>query len=87
MCRPTMNVKINPLPKKAISHSFSLAILAAILVTIYSNSLHVQWQFDDEPNILRNQALHLDSLSVETMYHSLLPIREEGTNCSAPCPT
>ena len=39
-----------------------LVILSCFVVPIYSNTLHVPWQYDDQPNILLNRQLHLTQL-------------------------
>ncbi|MFC1876042.1 hypothetical protein ACFL2E_02025 [Thermodesulfobacteriota bacterium] len=38
-------------------------LLVLLILVIYSNTFHASWQFDDKPNILDNQRLHLTELS------------------------
>ncbi len=43
---------------------FLLFVLA--IVPIYSNTLNASWQFDDRPNIVNNQVLHIKALNAES---------------------
>jgi len=42
---------------------FAFIVLFIIILTIYSNTFHASWHFDDESNILKNKPLHLSELS------------------------
>ncbi len=46
-------------------------LLAGLIVPIYFNSLNADWHLDDEPNILLNPGLHLQTLSVESIGKAL----------------
>ena len=42
---------------------FAFITLAIIILSIYSNTFHASWQFDDTHNILNRQEIHLNELS------------------------
>ncbi|MFZ5573392.1 MAG: tetratricopeptide repeat protein [Thermodesulfobacteriota bacterium] len=42
-------------------------LLAGLIVPIYYNSLKAEWHLDDEPNILLNQRLHIETLSLDSI--------------------
>lgn len=44
-------------------YAFTFITLFVALITIYGNSFHCQWQFDDYPNILDNKNVHLELFS------------------------
>jgi len=52
---------------------YALAYISifVLLLVIYANSFHGQWIFDDNPNILDNQNVHLDSLDFNSLKQSL----------------
>lgn len=41
---------------------FAIVSLLIIILTIYSDTFHASWHFDDVPNILKNEPLHLEEL-------------------------
>ncbi|RLB28016.1 MAG: hypothetical protein DRG87_10250 [Deltaproteobacteria bacterium] len=42
---------------------FAIITIFIVILTIYSNTFHASWHFDDEPNIRYNPPLHLTELS------------------------
>ncbi len=42
---------------------FSIAVIFIIILAIYSNTFHSSWHFDDIPNIIENEALHLNKIN------------------------
>ncbi|MBW1781116.1 MAG: tetratricopeptide repeat protein [Deltaproteobacteria bacterium] len=46
---------------------FAIVIIFVVLLSIYSNTFHAAWHFDDGPNILDNRALHLTHLNWENI--------------------
>lgn len=42
---------------------FAIVTIFIIILAIYSNTFHASWHFDDEPNILDNEPLHLNKLN------------------------
>ena len=42
-----------------------------LIILIYSNTLLSDWQFDDYPNIIDNQSIHIDNLHPKTLWDSL----------------
>lgn len=45
--------------------------LGALISIIYGNTLNASWQFDDLPNITRNEKLHISDLRPLTLYQTL----------------
>lgn len=43
-------------------------MLALLIVSAYSNTFKASWQFDDKPNILNNERLHIEDLSPDTLW-------------------
>ena len=42
---------------------FAFTVLALLLLSVYSNSFHNSWHFDDAANITNNAAVHLNNLT------------------------
>jgi tetratricopeptide (TPR) repeat protein len=40
------------------------------ILSVYSNTFHASWHFDDQPNILKSERLHLEKLSWEKIKHT-----------------
>lgn len=45
-------------------------LLGALIGLIFANSLNAAWQFDDLPNITRNEKLHISDLSPASLYQT-----------------
>ncbi|MEW6079346.1 MAG: hypothetical protein AB1724_16185 [Thermodesulfobacteriota bacterium] len=45
----------------------ALAVLVCLILPIYSNTFDVPWHYDDQPNILANERLHLTSLDTSSI--------------------
>ena len=58
-----MNLKVNPYRQ----HLIVFATLAIVLLTIYSNSFHGVWHFDDFDNVGNNPGVHVKSLNWEEL--------------------
>jgi hypothetical protein len=58
--------------KNSFSIYASLGIIASIVFLVYFPGLNGQFQFDDYPNIVNNQRLHLKSLSLEDISKATL---------------
>jgi Tfp pilus assembly protein PilF len=50
---------------------FPALALSILICSVYSNALVAGWQFDDIANIVNNEALHLEALSLEGMEKAL----------------
>jgi len=60
-----LNLKLH-FPEARI-YAFTFIILFVALTVIYGNSLHNKWQFDDFPNIVKNETVHIKTLSWENI--------------------
>ncbi|MGZ6207437.1 MAG: tetratricopeptide repeat protein, partial [Syntrophales bacterium] len=49
-------------------HAFFFISLLIFLLTVYGNSFHGEWHFDDIPNIIENHNVHLKNLSLSGIY-------------------
>jgi tetratricopeptide (TPR) repeat protein len=52
-------------------YAFAFIALFAFLIVIYANSFHGQWIFDDDPNILVNENVHLKNLDINSLKQGL----------------
>jgi len=52
-------------------YAFAIIALFALLIVIYANSFQGQWIFDDGPNILENENVHLYNLSFHSLQHAI----------------
>ncbi len=54
-------------------------LLVLLILPIYSNTFHAEWQFDDKPNIVNNTRLHIGDLSPGTLRQTFfaMPGREK----------
>lgn len=43
-------------------------LLAFLILLVYSNTFQAAWQFDDKPNIIENQRLHIKDLSPSSLW-------------------
>lgn len=66
-------VHLTPCRKKL----FAIITLFIIVLSIYSNTFHASWHFDDEPNILKEKSLQLNELSWEKV-KKILPFTSDG---------
>lgn len=57
------------------AHLFPLILLFVLLTVIYFNSFQGTWVFDDEPNIVQNQRVHLERLDRESIINSFYGIQ------------
>jgi tetratricopeptide (TPR) repeat protein len=51
-------------------NAFALATLFITILLIYSNTFNASWHFDDTPNILKSERLHLEELTWEKIKHT-----------------
>jgi len=62
------------LKKNGSSEEIKIGIVVVVLIllilTIYSNTFHAAWQFDDKPNIVENTRLHLTDLSPASLWNT-----------------
>jgi hypothetical protein len=49
---------------------FAIVAIFIIILSVYSNTFHASWHFDDQPNILKSERLHLEKLSWEKIKHT-----------------
>lgn len=49
------------------AHFFAFVFLSITILVLYSNTLKSSWHLDDQPNIINNYYLHLDSLHLEKL--------------------
>lgn len=69
--------------RQALISSIFLAILIAL---VYSNTFRNLWFLDDIPNILHNDAIQLDTLSLESIKNTLFAAPGNGDNLYRPVP-
>lgn len=48
----------------------AIALLFLLILAIYSNTFYATWQFDDKPNIIDNQLLHIKVLKSDTLFQT-----------------
>jgi len=65
------NLNINWHFPESRKYAFAFITLFVLLIIIYGNSLHNQWQFDDFPNIVRNENVRLKTISWENIKNTL----------------
>ena len=58
--------------KSILTNSLVALLVGGLVVGIYAPGLHGNFFFDDIPNILTVEAIHLDSLSFESLHTALL---------------
>ena len=56
---------------------FAFVTLFIIIFTIYSNTFHASWHFDDEPNIKDNTKIHLKEISWQNIKKSFFSLQLE----------
>ncbi|MBT8366563.1 MAG: hypothetical protein KJP23_17875, partial [Deltaproteobacteria bacterium] len=61
--------------------SAAITFLLFLIIVIYSNTFNAAWQFDDKPNIINNDYLHLKDLKPESLIQTLYT---NPTNPSVP---
>jgi len=54
---------------------FSVIALTIMIVSVYSNSFHCSWHFDDMPNIVENPRLHMENIDWESFKKALFSDR------------
>ncbi|MCI5196569.1 MAG: hypothetical protein D3919_10135 [Candidatus Electrothrix sp. AW5] len=52
-------------------HVHALLLITALILLVYSNTFQSSWQFDDEPNILLNNKLHISKLTFEQINRAM----------------
>ena len=57
---------------------FAVFILFIIVFSVYSNTFNASWHFDDGPNILQNDALHLTNLNWQDVKKSFFASWDGG---------
>ena len=57
-------------------NAFALATLFITILLIYANTFNASWHFDDTPNILKSERLHLEELSWEKIKHTLFLVSD-----------
>ncbi len=63
---------------------FAIITLFIIILFIYANTFHASWHFDDEPNILKEESLHLNELSWEKTKKILITTSGERKKINRP---
>ncbi len=63
--QPSDDIRKNPSP------IIVFILLACVIVLVYSNTFNASWHLDDQPNILNNDYLHLNSLSFADLINTL----------------
>ncbi len=48
----------------------AFVLLVLLILPIYSNTFHAAWQFDDKPNIVENTRLHINDLSLTSLWNT-----------------
>lgn len=56
--------------KSVHGRKFSIVVLAAVTILIYSNTFNSDWHMDDQPNIVNNKSLHIENLMPETIWQT-----------------
>ncbi len=49
---------------------YAFSFLAILIFLVYSNTFKAEWQFDDEQNILENEAVHLENITFQNIKKS-----------------
>ncbi len=49
-------------------HIFALVLISILLLLIYGNSFHAEWQLDDQANITENPGLRIDDLTPGSLW-------------------
>jgi tetratricopeptide (TPR) repeat protein len=66
----------------------ALALLFILVLAIYANTFQAAWQFDDKPNIINNDFLHLRDLNpaslIQTLYTNPTDSSNPGTKLYRP---
>ena len=57
-------------------NAFALATLFITILLIYFNTFNASWHFDDTPNILKSERLHLEDLSWEKIKNTLFLVSD-----------
>ena len=65
-------------------NAFALITLFITILIIYSNTFNASWHFDDMPNIVNNERLHLDELSWEKIKHTWFSIPDQKSKIYRP---
>lgn len=52
---------------KVMRLSIAITVLLFMILAVYSNTFNAAWQFDDKPNIINNEYLHLNDLKPESL--------------------
>jgi len=53
-------------------------LLGVLIVTIYANTFHAAWQFDDKPNIIKESRLHIEDLRPATLWSTFFAFKANG---------
>ena len=51
-------------------NGMAFVLLVLIILPIYSNTFHAAWQFDDKPNIVQNTRLHINDLTLNSLWNT-----------------
>ena len=52
---------------KIMRWPIAITVLFFLILAVYSNTFNAAWQFDDKPNIINNDYLHLEELKPESL--------------------
>lgn len=53
-------------------------LLGVLIFTIYANTFHAAWQFDDKPNIVNESRLHIEDLRPATLWSTFFAFKTNG---------
>jgi tetratricopeptide (TPR) repeat protein len=53
-------------------------LLGVLIFTIYANTFHAAWQFDDKPNIVKESRLHIEDLRPATLWNTFFAFKANG---------
>jgi tetratricopeptide (TPR) repeat protein len=66
-----LNLKSEEQLSECRKHAFAIITISILIFSIYSNTFHASWHFDDEQNIEKNARLHLTDLSWQNVKNTL----------------
>jgi tetratricopeptide (TPR) repeat protein len=62
----------------------AVLILGLLIIVAYSNSFQAGWHMDDYPNILKNPAVQMSNLDLDTLQRAIGFSRSQGNNLPRP---
>ncbi len=73
-------------PRTSFFRATPYLLIIFLLVPIYFNSFHAEWQMDDRPNILDNPGLRINDLSPQSLWGTFFANQGKETKLFRPLP-